>query len=315
MERAGGVDFVWVSSSQETIQKELDAGSIVMIFTDDPDYYYFYKSTFEDYVKSLQLVIEGAEQHTQTHTSSSPDFVPFERATDVVEFMKEVVAMAQCDKFYGTKGSSVTDMVRGVAELTRTKQPEVKVLGCFPTGKVPSKEFVLEATKFVKEHCRDIDLSGDVDINGEEQVVLDYLSSDMLQILYLQVTERFEEAGSQLSAKVLGRALEKAKGKECRPLATNFSNYRKVRLQEAKDKQLEKWCTALLKYRLMPYLVKHHPEWSIYDVNDQGNIICKGAAESGIVRKTAVPTGRPGSSTDDVRPSKAPRLGPRNPSP
>ena len=306
---------MWVSSSQDTIQKELDEGSIVMIFTDDPDYYYFYKSTFEDQVKSQQLNVEGAEEHTQTHSSSSPLFQPFERATDLVEFMKEVVAMAMCDKFYATKGSSVTDMVRGVAEQPRQKQPEIKVLGTFKTGRVPCNEFVREAEKFVRDHCRDIDLSGDVDMTGGEQVTLDYLSSDVLQALYEQVAERFEEHGSQLSAKGLGRALEKAKGDNCRPLATNFSNYRRHRKHLNKDKSLEKWCTALLKYRLMPYLVKFHPEWSIYDVNEKGNIICRGTAESGLVRQAPVPTGRPGSSTDHVRPSKAPRLGPKGPSP
>ena len=182
------------------------------------------------------------------------------------EAATEFMAMALCDHFIGTAGSTVTYLAQAWNQKFTAGWKSREIIGQYDVPTQPTYNFRMHINNFLRKAYDHIGYTGDIQIGHEQHNVLDFLHPAHLHEIHSCLTNVIIENN--------GRCLGSVAGKYLIDNSTVASlNRMKFNQAQVVKAHSQHWLKALLKGPLKDYSsktdgIEHH-----IDINDPNNIL------------------------------------------
>lgn len=235
----------------DTLQS--DPCAVVHIFCDDPDYLDHYSALWELERSSAQFprVSFGPSftgRFSSRAAAASQMTVPAPiRLTSVVDFAVEVCVMVHAAVFVGTTGSSVFDLVQGLRSGSPLAARDASCIGRWPVLGRVTNEASGHIQALARAYAKGRFNPDGIEILAEHRDVLDLLMPHALDAADGYLSRQLALTNGTGAMSVLGRGVLEAHP----DLQSNRNLFRSTAPDSSSSKR---WLTAMLSYRLNPYL-------------------------------------------------------------
>ena len=174
-------------------------------FTDDPKYRQNMTEMYSDAFEAGIMKTGPTEYDSRlAPKTSAAEGAKFKRCTDTVDAAVEFTAMALCDAFIGTAGSTVTYYVRALNKRYAKPFDRDEVIGDWHVPDHPTMRFRNELQHIVNTLGHRMKENVGVNITHAQANVLDFLTDSHLQEMHEVLTKHLEEHGGSMLGSRLG---------------------------------------------------------------------------------------------------------------
>ena len=223
--------------------------AVVHVCTDDPMYRAMYRNVWETQISENVLQFgpndQGESYEDRGCSADDMNFVRFKRETLISQALLDFAFLSLCDRFIGTAGSTVTEVVQLLNKKWTDPFISTDIIGAYPTQTKPTAKFRNECKEFIENSYEFFfDRSATV-ISHEQANVLDFFNDNHLAEMH-SVLESMLKANE---GPMLGSEVGKKLYDQCR-----VARYNKYKFKEEPGVTGgQHWMKALLRGRMHHY--------------------------------------------------------------
>ena len=247
--------FLCLNIVQDTISDSWVLGdAVVHLFTDDPlcrnDYQHIYKEAVE--TEQLQFGPTNRKSSKKETGCSSEDmnFQKFKRESSMEESMVDFVCMSLCDKFVGTTGSTVTEVVEMLNKTLGQPFIETKIVGKYAVNTECTNKFKSDLDTLVTNAYAHFWDRSENRITQDQANVLEFLNDAHLSEMHTILEGILKQGGGAMPGSEVGAKFQE----QCKVAKLNRQKY--VSLPSTPGGQ--HWMKALLRGRMNHFSATNH---------------------------------------------------------